>query len=160
MDNLKPKTWEGPLPEMSRPCADCEAPKSVHDSLLGPAGKSKDGTPCYHYVADSSTTHIVRSDVHPSFRGAHFYRIDAKYRRYNLREMLFVFQWQKENGDVIDAPYGGQLLAKLLGHEPTPQEWETAATVIQWLGSNIGQCFLREVEDDIKKLKSEPRSFS
>lgn len=61
--------------------------------------------------------------------------------------------WQYEN----DRQNNSGILAALLGDGRTPgrpskQDELVASTVIQWLGSTVGQCFLRDV---MKKLPSE-----
>lgn len=58
-------------------------------------------------------------------------------------EKAFADAWQRANDR-------GNLLGYLVGDdgraaEPTPEQVETAATVIQWLGSHVGQCFLRDL---------------
>lgn len=60
----------------------------------------------------------------------------------SMREKAFAEQWQKEQED--------DLLAYLLGSDNHPgnvseRDAQVAATVIQWLGSNVGQNFLDKV---------------
>lgn len=65
----------------------------------------------------------------------------------NPREVAFAEQWQKENDE-------GQILSWLLSRnseqkqsiksKPSERDIEVAATVIQWLGSNVGMSFLEE----------------
>jgi hypothetical protein len=69
----------------------------------------------------------------------------------NPREVEFARNWQREN-DLVDT------LAKLLSPieansriprtlipRPSQRDIAVAATVIQWLGSNVGMEFLRQV---------------
>lgn len=69
----------------------------------------------------------------------------------NPLEKAFHDAWQKESG----------LLRWMLGDgatqgEPTPKEEMTAAIVIQWRGSSVGQHFLANVlkEEGLDALKS------
>lgn len=69
-------------------------------------------------------------------------------------EKLFAEEWDKENknehGRRPTLPY---LLDPLNQHnplEPTDEEYRLAATIIQWLGSAVGQGF---IEDVIQKAK-------
>lgn len=60
----------------------------------------------------------------------------------NPREVVFAELWQRENDLHHTLEY-------LLGdnNRPNPiseEEIEVAATVIQWLGSNVGMSFLRD----------------
>lgn len=64
----------------------------------------------------------------------------------NLREIAFAEQWQLENDQ-------GRVLRHLLNPlyfkgtlpDVTDRDIQVAATVIQWLGSNVGMSFLEEV---------------
>jgi hypothetical protein len=55
----------------------------------------------------------------------------------NPREVAFYEQWKKEQED-------GHTLQHLIGNKLTQRDATVAATVIQWLGSNIGMSFLEE----------------
>lgn len=83
--------------------------------------------------------------MNPIFQGAHAYRLSS-----NPKEKLFADAWQKQNG----SPRFGRftMLEQLLssGGGKTPAEVSKrdemiAATIIQWLGSPVGSCFLRDV---------------
>ena len=68
-----------------------------------------------------------------------------------LRERACSSAWQKEQES--------NLLAHLLGTGDTRgvvsrRDAEVAATVIQWLGTNVGQAFLSRVEADIEDEKA------
>ena len=73
--------------------------------------------------------------------GLHTYRFEE-----NPEERRFAKAWEDQNRH-------GSNLAYLLhmgegrGRPPEPNEREhvVAATVIQWLGSPVGQCFLRDL---------------
>ena len=63
-------------------------------------------------------------------------------------EARFAKQWQQQNDY-------GNTLAHILNvrgdgrpAEPSERDAEVAATVIQWLGSHVGQNFLRDVMGD------------
>lgn len=61
----------------------------------------------------------------------------------NPREVAFAKEWQKEQSQ-------GNLLENLIPNV-TQRDAQVAATVIQWLGSNIGMSFMENV-----CAKSEP----
>lgn len=58
----------------------------------------------------------------------------------NPRESTFSIKWKEEN----NRPDGSQLIQMLIP-ECTERDTQVAATVIQWLGSNVGMCFLSNV---------------
>lgn len=77
---------------------------------------------------------------------------------HNPREMAFYEQWQKENEPRAGVNSGNGILQDLFIESrafdhPFTKRWVLqinnrdrmiAATVIQWLGSNVGMCFLDE----------------
>ena len=73
----------------------------------------------------------------------------------NPKERIFLEEWEKENrGD-----FG--VLALILGENNFPiclteDEEIVAGTVIQWLGSPVGQDFLRKVQ---KKIEQDSAGF-
>lgn len=77
----------------------------------------------------------------PGYQGLQPHRL-----RQNPEEERFARAWAVENRD-------GRTLTYILcdGHEqhhpPTPsaRDFDVAATVVQWLGSPVGQCFLRDL---------------
>lgn len=89
-------------------------------------------------------------DIEKLHRGLSFERTDDS--KSNPRERIFAEAWNRIN---TQDPLGYSLLDKLC-HEPrdsnaiggppagtcTERDHQIAATVIQWLGSNIGQGFL------------------
>ena len=82
----------------------------------------------------------------PKSKGMHTYRF-----RDNPEEKRFADAWLKEN--AVNATKPTPLLTHLLnmgGHdaaivEPSERDQVTAATVIHWLGTPNGQCFLRDL---------------
>lgn len=75
-------------------------------------------------------------------RGLHTHRFKD-----NPEEKRFAQEWARQ----------GNTLAYLLGNgvtpaEPSDRDAQVAATIIQWLGSPVGQCFLR----DLGYEKTEP----
>lgn len=81
--------------------------------------------------------------------GIHSYRL--KRDQNNPREVAFADQWELENQQ-------GDIMMRLMGNgarntQPTPEQVTTAATVVQWLGSNVGTSFIREV------IKRNPKAF-
>lgn len=80
--------------------------------------------------------------------GTHFdrinYRPKGSERPYVNEERVFFEQWDDAN---VQRPWlnsGRDILFCLMGREPTKEERTAAATVIQWLGTNIGRCWLHE----------------
>jgi hypothetical protein len=85
--------------------------------------------------------------------------------RWNTRERAFAEIWAKENREDRCINFGHGLLQDLfiestgfgildrkLVKRITRGQAKIVATVIQWLGTNCGQCFLWEVEKRIKEL--------
>ena len=61
-------------------------------------------------------------------------------------ERLFAERWQRENTLTSGRPR--VLLDYLLNGEVSERDAVVAATVVQWLGSEIGQYFLEEVKNE------------
>lgn len=95
-------------------------------------------------------------------------------RMTNLPERVFVEKWRKENNRVNGFNGGRGALEILLARkwrrsfvglaEPIVQhvsqrDMEVATTVIQWLGTNCGSCFLQQCEDEIAKQSGVQRRF-
>lgn len=83
----------------------------------------------------------------PKFQGAHTYRLNS-----NPKEKLFADAWQEQNRlgrfTMLE-----QLLSDDGGKTPadvSDRDEMIAATVIQWLGSPVGSCFLRDVLAEIE----------
>ena len=79
----------------------------------------------------------------------------------NSAERTFAQAWEKEN--TRPNSRGRQLLDYLLAEVPNKPAGEVikrdrvvAATVVQWLGSPVGQCFLRDTQEivEIEKEKA------
>jgi hypothetical protein len=75
--------------------------------------------------------------------------------KHNPREKAFHDQWQQENAPVSHVNHGHGILQDLFINETGPftkkisevmsqRDRMIVATVIQWLGSNCGMCFLEE----------------
>lgn len=62
-----------------------------------------------------------------------------------LPEAVFVEQWRTVNKQ------SGEALFRILGRRPTQDEADAAASVIQWLGTEDGQRFIRLAEADIDR---------
>jgi hypothetical protein len=69
------------------------------------------------------------------------------------REKIFSDQWRRENEGVPSCLNGGKGVLELivcsgedgrLVRDLTQLEAAVAATVVQWLGSNVGWCFLEQ----------------
>ncbi len=77
------------------------------------------------------------------------YKMGFDPRRFanNPLEEKFANKWEKinNNGDLLQCLLKNRVM--------TNDDIKTAGTIIQWLGSHIGQCFLRDVLD-IKFIKN------
>ena len=65
-------------------------------------------------------------------------------------EKLFAEMWQKQNNESLNHRTTLDYIwsEKLEQHNPqerSNEDYKKAATLIQWLGSTVGQCFLRDV---------------
>ena len=88
----------------------------------------------------------------------------------NPPERIYVDLWREQNRRQVGVNHGYTLLELLLcpdeevdplyGH-PRPKSWLThreaqvATTIIMWLGTNCGQCFIHEAERRIKAERCE-----
>lgn len=81
-------------------------------------------------------------------KGLHHRRIEEPI---NFRERLFAEQWEYENEGTTRTP----LLEHILHYRVSDRDITVAATVVQWLGSNVGQSFLREVAQKAAKGSSD-----
>ena len=70
----------------------------------------------------------------------------------NPREAAFAAAWKNLNKGVDHLTTPGILVS--IVPNATPSDAKVAATVIQWLGSNIGMEFLRTVADSNKDIRS------
>lgn len=60
--------------------------------------------------------------------------------------MAFAKQWMKENNPAMRYTVLESIMSK--NNRPallSQRDWDVASTVIQWLGSTVGQAFLRDV---------------
>ncbi len=91
-------------------------------------------------------------------RGINAYRLDPA--QDNPREVAFSRKWEELNLtriSVTEAIYKTPLLATLLKEEPSARDSQVAATIIQWLGSNIGMGFLMDVMRIEPKIREDLR---
>lgn len=58
----------------------------------------------------------------------------------NPREVAFAEEWEKENSSAF---HNRPTLEYLLGMPAGIRDTTVAATIVQWLGSNVGMSFLR-----------------
>jgi len=71
-----------------------------------------------------------------------------KPERGNPRELAFIEAWKRENEY---GTRGNHLLDQLIPNA-TQRDAKVAATIIQWLGSNVGMGFLRDVIYDNESI--------
>lgn len=127
---------------------------------------------CCHVVGQQSRADFLNAREAARQKGVGHERI-----KWSLRERAFYEEWAKQNRQpsqgfnygmttlqLLLAPIvsGAPISFPLSGTEkiPDPQiaterDYLVAATIIQWLGSNIGTCFLNDVRDRIAKLEEE-----
>jgi len=82
-------------------------------------------------------------------KGMSQYRFDQ-----NPIEESFAIEWEKENSSRDGRSVLDYLLAEYCNcprGEVTDRDRQVAATAIQWLGSHVGQSFLENVGNKIKK---------
>jgi len=84
----------------------------------------------------------MKSKLRSPHIGLSAYRLNPN--QDNPREVAFAEQWSKEQAE-------GRVLGHLIGNDFTVRDATVAATVIQWLGSNVGMSFLEDV------IRSEPK---
>ena len=75
-------------------------------------------------------------------------------------ERIFAEEWVRENTSACPGVGGDVLLDWLLAVDPnhpkgevTQRDATVAATIVQWLGSSVGQSFLRKVEERAREEK-------
>jgi len=115
--------------------------------------KNTDGGTVGHTPADFSDS---RDFYNPEFldkplknQGSRIYRYED-----NHTEELFAMAWEDINTDFHGKLNGRGTLDYILAENPndprgevSDRDREVAATVIQWLGSSVGQHFLKDVEE-------------
>lgn len=92
-----------------------------------------------------------------------------------MPERVFAEEWKKENERVLAVNFGlialelilnsNLLTQQAFGHNyfadldrrPTQRDATVAATVIQWLGTNCGKCFLDRCETQVKQERERER---
>ena len=72
----------------------------------------------------------------------------ARLNEHNTKEVCFAKAWEKQNDD-IKATMSKPTLSVLIP-DCTQRDAQVAATIIQWLGSNVGMGFLHEVFREIE----------
>lgn len=80
--------------------------------------------------------------------------------RYDVREEVFARIWRKYNKRDPGVNFNCTYLELILSTDEhtartslTQRDATVATTIIQWLGTNIGQCFLKECEQAIEKAR-------
>ena len=72
---------------------------------------------------------------------------------FNSREIAFAEQWAKVNSDSDNHKFFSRNLFDYLLEDNTERDQQVAATVIQWLGTNVGQAFLVDVIKKCPEMK-------
>ena len=81
----------------------------------------------------------------------------SKRLEFNIAEKVYAEAWQKENGlNSCTRPMLAGLMNTEVGsfRHITQRDAIVAATVIQWLGSNVGRCFVKECQQEIDLKRS------
>jgi hypothetical protein len=76
--------------------------------------------------------------------------LHARRKAKNPREKAFAKAWEKINENSLgDTTLLDDLLSTdRFSPKPSERDYQVAATLIQWLGSHVGQCFLSQVEEE------------
>lgn len=76
-------------------------------------------------------------------------------------EMMFFEAWKETNKRVRFLNYGRGTLEHLIEElgPVTQRDMDVATAVVQWLGTNVGGCFLREVQQQIERVHQEGRKL-
>lgn len=103
----------------------------------------------------------------PRHNGLHTYRLRPEAN--NPREVAFAKQWEEEHEfhdllclllrtpcdkndpKCVDSCNGSGAYSKAILGEATERDRLIAGTVVQWLGSNCGMCFIREALSKVGK---------
>ncbi len=73
----------------------------------------------------------------------------------NPREVAFAAEWDRANGGEQERhPYFTPLVHHIVPNA-TQRDLQVAATVVQWLGTNVGMGFLREVIEKSPEIKKQ-----
>lgn len=88
-------------------------------------------------------------------------------------ERIIVEEWEKENERSPGRNYGARLIEILLCPQPksgaiddyrakriSKRDAEVATTIIQWLGTNVGSCFLNTCEKRIAAARAKRKEWS
>ena len=79
-----------------------------------------------------------------AYPGFNVHRLDPKQE--NHKEVAFAETWMEENNHGM-----GKQLVEYLIEGCSFRDEQVVATIIQWLGSDAGQGFLKKVEEKINK---------
>jgi len=89
---------------------------------------------------------IPSIDIVPAkeFPNGHGPALWADRMKWNPYEAIWLYMWQIENNPSCGVNYGIGVLEHLLGREPTADERQVGAAIMQWFGTNCGHAFIVE----------------
>jgi hypothetical protein len=116
------------------------------------------------YLCDACRARKARDQIEgvldPEYQGLHPSRLTG------LAEFIYVALWRKENKRLSYLNNGFGLLELILkpeGAKRVPhvsqRDADVATTVIQWLGTNCGRCFIDTAEKEIKRRDAIRQDF-
>lgn len=106
---------------------------------------------CERCVA-SRAVRVMQAALYPKVRSLTPERLKSGYA-----ELLFFEAWKAAN-ERVRGINGGRGTLEILLEELGPitqRDMDVASTVIQWLGTNCGGAFLRDVERQIERIRDE-----
>lgn len=114
------------------------------------------GEPIYLHDGeiDSLIQVVVRQLSHNANVGIHSHRLEYTSGTSDV-ERAFAEEWMKENEPISWSNNGFGILSALLTkqgdvvYKPTNRERAIVATVVQWLGSSIGQAFMERCLESV-----------
>jgi hypothetical protein len=88
----------------------------------------------------------MKQKLELTYPGFSAFRLDPK--QDNPREVTFAHLWQEEHDRAARRDIVGHLIPDL-----TERDVSVAATIIQWLGSNVGMSFLHDAAKRNPKIR-------
>ena len=88
-------------------------------------------------------------------KGLHQYRF-----KQNSLEKIFAEKWEQQNQESRTLDW---VLAEFPNEprgEVTERDRQVAASVMQWMGSSVGNCFFKELMKEVEKYESSRRHRS
>jgi hypothetical protein len=110
---------------------------------------------CYECLDEHTRLYLAANALRLKHVGLSTNRLSASAG--NPREVAFAKQWQKQNDGVVRGSERNTL--ETLIPDATQRDATVAATIIQWLGSNCGMWFIRDVVFESKHVACDLRDM-